>query len=181
MTVLSKKICMVGDFGVGKTSLVRQFVDHQFSDHYLSTIGVKISRKLITDPDLRTPDLQLMIWDIEGRTEFQAVTPHYLAGAMAAIIVADPHRPETIAHIVTHIQLLTAVNHPNLPMMIALNKVDTLSPKHQAELEIQAQQALSIWQSYAKVLTAFCTSAKTGESVDHLFKGIAKFLLSSSA
>lgn len=171
---------MVGDFGVGKTSLVRQFVDRQFSDHYLSTIGVKISRKLISAPDLSSPDLQLMIWDIEGRTEFQAVTPHYLAGAMAAIIVADLNRSETINHIANHIQLLAKVNHANLPMMVALNKVDTLSSDRISTQVDAAKQDLATWQAQAKVLQVFCTSAKTGDFVDQLFTSLAGHLLTST-
>ena len=59
----SKKICLLGDFAVGKTSLVRRFVDNQFSDTYLSTIGVKISRKLLSVEENHT--LQIIIWDLE--------------------------------------------------------------------------------------------------------------------
>lgn len=66
--VISQKVCLVGDFGVGKTSLIRQFVDRQFSDQYLSTVGVKISRKLVAIPDAtqEIQQLQLIVWDIEG-------------------------------------------------------------------------------------------------------------------
>jgi GTPase SAR1 family protein len=68
---------MVGDFSVGKTSLIRRYLDRQFSDHYLSTIGVKISRKQVnfSDLNLNQAICQLMIWDIEGRTEFQPIMP----------------------------------------------------------------------------------------------------------
>ena len=85
--VVSQKICLIGDFGVGKTSLIRQFVDRQFSDKYLSTVGVKISRKLVSINNLsdNTPvdlkQLQLIIWDIEGSTRFKAIAPSYLQGA----------------------------------------------------------------------------------------------------
>ncbi|MGL5074895.1 MAG: Rab family GTPase, partial [Waterburya sp.] len=47
MSVITKKICLLGDFNVGKTSLIRRFVEDKFSDQYLSTVGVKVSRKSI--------------------------------------------------------------------------------------------------------------------------------------
>ena len=79
---------MLGDFGVGKTSLIRRFVERSFSDEYLSTVGVKISRKTVTVPEL-SQDIDLLIWDIEGQTKFKAVAPSYLQGAAAVIIVGD--------------------------------------------------------------------------------------------
>jgi small GTP-binding protein len=168
MSVISKKICMVGDFGVGKTSLVRRFLDRQFSDHYLSTIGVKISRKLIAVPT--DQDLQLIIWDVEGKTQFQSITPHYLEGAMGAVIVADLNRLETIEHIQSHIQLLASVNSSPIPCMVALNKVDTIDSDSSrsviAELEVHPQ-----------IVTVCQTSAKTGQCVDRMFEALAQRLL----
>ena len=94
MAMISKKICMVGDFSVGKTSLIRRFVDRQFSDKYLSTVGVKISRKAVEleggEGDKKT--IQLLIWDIEGQTKFKAIAPSYLQGSKGVIIVADVSR-----------------------------------------------------------------------------------------
>ncbi|NEN93649.1 MAG: GTP-binding protein, partial [Okeania sp. SIO3H1] len=90
--MISKKICLVGDFGVGKTSLIRKFVDRQFSDQYLSTVGVKISRKKVDLPKIEVEKnnfLQLLIWDLEGHTKFKAIAPNYLKGASGAIVVAD--------------------------------------------------------------------------------------------
>ena len=68
MSTISKKICLIGDYGVGKTSLIRRFVDRQFSDKYLSTVGVKISRKSVEATDSQQQKklkLQLLIWDLE--------------------------------------------------------------------------------------------------------------------
>jgi GTPase SAR1 family protein len=83
--MISQKICLFGDFSVGKTSLIRQFVDRQFSDQYLTTVGVKISRKLVSIPDLtnnsqvevkpEAKQIQLIVWDIEGSTRFKAIAP----------------------------------------------------------------------------------------------------------
>ncbi|MCB0231539.1 MAG: GTP-binding protein, partial [Anaerolineae bacterium] len=67
METLSKKICMLGDFAVGKTSLVRRFVYDMFDDSYISTIGVKVSRKpLVVVSDDRAVDLTMMLWDLAG-------------------------------------------------------------------------------------------------------------------
>jgi small GTP-binding protein len=193
MVVISKKICMVGDYGVGKTSLVRQFLDRQFSDHYLSTIGVKISRKLLSAAQtagqiagqmtgqtsgsgasqylLLQTDLQLMIWDVEGQTQFQAITPHYLEGSMGAVIVADLSRPDTIDHIQGHLDLLAAVNTHTLPCAIALNKVDTLTQTPMISGPIAELYA------HPQVVALYQTSAKTGVGVDDLFIKLGKELL----
>jgi GTPase SAR1 family protein len=85
MATVSRKIGLVGDFGVGKTSLIRQFVERQFDDRYLSSVGVKISRKFVelpTQSGQPEHDLQLVIWDIEGQTRFKAIAPSYLQGAL---------------------------------------------------------------------------------------------------
>lgn len=71
METVSKKICLIGDFGVGKTSLIRRFVENQFSDEYLSTVGVKISRKPVDIPGGSV--VQLLIWDLEGRTNLKPI------------------------------------------------------------------------------------------------------------
>lgn len=175
MPVFSKKICMVGDFGVGKTSLVRRFLDRQFSDHYLSTIGVKISRKFLsvtTNSELNQ-DLHLMIWDIEGKTQFKSITPHYLEGAMGAVIVADLNRPETIEHIQDHLQLLSVVNSKTIPCMVALNKVDTFDNGGTAK----ALETLTALQAHPQVVAVCPTSAKTGQQVDQMFEALAQRLL----
>ena len=89
MSAISKKICMVGDFGVGKTSLIRRFVERQFNDKYLSTVGVKISRKTVELAEVKQQDklsVQLLIWDIEGHTKFKAIAPTYLQVAAGAVL-----------------------------------------------------------------------------------------------
>jgi small GTP-binding protein len=175
MSIISKKICMVGDFGVGKTSLIRRFIDQQFSDHYLSTIGVKISRKLLPLPssDGSARSIQLMIWDVEGKTKFQPIAPSYLEGAAAAIIVADVNRQETIAHINEHIALINAVNKGRASLIIALNKIDTLTDKTAVVNDEQFQEL----NSMSNFVSTCFTSAKTGESVGGMFTTIAKRLM----
>jgi small GTP-binding protein len=126
MSIIHKKICLIGDFGVGKTSLIRRYISDQFSDQYLSTIGVKISQKNIdiSQYNISNQQLQLMIWDIEGRTKFQSITQEYLQGLHGAIIVADLNRKDSIHHLQDHIKLLTSVNSKGVALVVVLNKVD---------------------------------------------------------
>jgi small GTP-binding protein len=174
MSVISKKICMIGDFSVGKTSLIRRYLDRQFSDHYLSTIGVKISRKELNFSTLDAGETicQLMIWDIEGRTEFQSITPSYVAGAKGAIIVADLNRSDTIEHIQEHLDLILSINPGDIAIAIALNKSDTVSQESTQSIV----DSLRLTQRYA-VRQVYITSAKTGDAVEEMFEWLARRLL----
>ena len=169
--VIRKKICLVGDFAVGKTSLVRQYVDREFSDKYLSTVGVKISRKMVElhgSEDTTTVPLELIVWDVEGSNEFNFVTSSYLKGAHGTIVVADITRPETIMNIRPHIDSFFA-GSPQGCAVIALNKCDL----------VDAQRTRSLLQGMAsdRVLAVRHTSAKTGEGVDALFTLLAESLM----
>jgi len=170
MSSISKKICLVGDFGVGKTSLIRRFVDRQFSDKYLSTVGVKISRKTVELEQVKQPEklsVNLLIWDLEGSTKFKAIAPTYLQGASAAILVGDVSRQETIEHLADHLNLFLSVN-PKGFIIIALNKSDLADEEKLAKL-------LQMSNNYqqAQVLSIQPTSAKTGQAVDEIFQKIA--------
>jgi small GTP-binding protein len=169
MSVIARKICLVGDFGVGKTSLISRFVDRQFSDQYLSTVGVKISRKMV-ELDAPQASLQLLIWDIEGSTKFKGIAPSYLQGAKGAILVADVTRPETLEHLSEHIDQFTTIN-PQGVFVVALNKSDLLDTE-QIDRLIQSSQ-----NQYPNVLQIYPTSAKTGDNVDALFQTLSQKLL----
>ncbi|MDY7002690.1 MAG: Rab family GTPase [Cyanobacteriota bacterium] len=172
--MISKKICLVGDFGVGKTSLIRKFVDRQFSDEYLSTVGVKISRKKVDLPKTEVEKnnfLQLLIWDLEGHTKFKAIAPSYLQGASGAIVVADVTRQETIENISERLDLFLSVN-PKSVAILALNKSDLVD----AEI---INQLLSKFehQEDERVIATYSTSAKTGENVDDIFEKLSYRML----
>jgi small GTP-binding protein len=169
MDGISKKICMVGDFGVGKTSLIRRFVDRQFSDRYLSTVGVKISRKAIPLPDRDPALLNLLIWDLEGQTKFKAITSSYLQGSSGILIVADGTRPETLASVTSHMANFLTIN-PQGHIAVALNKSDLLATDEQ----------VAIGKNFAQldgVIGSYWTSAKTGCNVDRIFEQLARHLV----
>jgi small GTP-binding protein len=173
MTTISKKICLVGDFGVGKTSLIRRFVDRQFSDKYLSTVGVKISKKKVDLSEEKS--VQLLIWDLEGHTKFKAIAPSYLQGASGAIIAADVTRQETIDNCTERLQLFLSVN-PKGIAIFALNKADLIEPeKVQLLLEnVKKEQP-------EQVIATYSTSAKTGENVDEMFHLISQQMIEQAA
>ncbi|WP_392534852.1 Rab family GTPase [Nostoc sp. C117] len=174
MSTISKKICLFGDFGVGKTSLIRQFVESQFSDEYLSTVGVKISRKLISfsKKDLYfEKDLQLLIWDIEGSNKFKTVAPNYFQGSKGAVIVGDVTQPETLNHLQEHIQTFLAVN-PKSYIVVALNKSDMIASEYLEKIRQKYQ-----FSNQINILDTYITSAKTGNNVDEMFQTLATHLI----
>ena len=165
---------MVGDFSVGKTSLIRRFVEGQFSDQYLSTVGVKISRKPVEVQGSNKPDLvkaQLLIWDLEGSTKFKAIAPSYLKGAAGALLVADVTRPDTMEHLTDHMKLFLDVNPEGL-VMVALNKSDLIEESKLTKLLDQYQ-----FEDKAEILKTYATSAKTGDRVNEIFETLASNLI----
>ncbi len=158
---LYKKICLLGDFAVGKTSLVRRYVDNQFSDQYLTTIGVKISRKLVT-LEREGGDvcrIQMILWDLEGRENFTGDSRSYLKGASGAVVVADVCRSNTMNNVSRHVEAFLAEN-PTAHVVVACNKGDLLSDSTSAGLsEI----------NNAGVLHTLITSAREGTGVNELF------------
>ncbi len=159
MPIISKKICLVGDSGVGKTSLIRRFVKQRFSDQYLSTVGAKISRKA-----LESVNLQLLIWDLEGNTNYRAITPSYLQGGSGAVVVADVSRQETINRLPEHIDLFLSIN-PKSSIIVVLNKSDLIEEE---ELK-QWMQWVQI-KKLERVSAIYKASAKTGTSVAEIFQ-----------
>lgn len=167
---------MVGDFGVGKTSLIRRFVERQFSDQYLSTVGVKISKKILeleTGEPQKELKLQLMIWDLEGHTKFKAIAPSYLQGSSGALVVADVTRQETLDRIPEHINLFLSIN-PKGVVIIALNKSDLVDAEKLEKLAQLVSNSVS-----QRVLANYQTSAKTGAYVDEMFEKLAYTLVAS--
>jgi len=172
MSVITQKICLLGDFNVGKTSLIRRFVEDKFSDQYLSTVGVKVSRKsLKVKAKLSVHLLNLLIWDLEGNTKFKSITPSYLKGASGAIIVADLSRTNTLSSISQHINLFLQIN-PQGTIAIALNKAD-LVPQEKLDKLIELHSSYNRQQ----ILQAYPTSAKTGDNVPNMFATLSQSLV----
>jgi len=159
--MLQKKICLLGAFGVGKTSLVRRYVDSIFSDAYLTTVGVKIDKKVLT---VGTEELALILWDIAGEDEIAAVRVSYLRGAAGYLLVVDGTRPETLDTAESIQKRITAEIGP-APFFVLLNKADLVEDWAIPPERIEVLEAAG-W-------TFRRTSAKTGDAVEETFADLA--------
>ena len=170
MSFISKKICLLGDFGVGKTSLVKGFIEGVFSEKYLVTIGIKIYRKLIC-PEFSSPKIDLIIWDIEGHTKIKSIAPNYLKGATGAIIVGDLSRPETLENLSAHINLFLEFN-PKGVVIVALNKSDLVK-----EEKIVKLRELNNFQNNNQLIKTIITSAKDQTNIAQAFQVLAQNII----
>lgn len=163
--MILKKVCMLGGFAVGKTSVVRRFVDSIFSDAYLTTVGVKIDKKLMT---AKGQPISLMLWDMAGEDAFHTVQMSYMRGAHGYLLVVDGTRAATVQ---TALSLKTRVEDAVgiLPYVVLVNKADL---RHQWELTDADLDSLRM----DAVLVAE-TSAKTGDGVEDVFSLLAERLL----
>lgn len=118
--MIQKKICMVGVFGTGKTSLVQQFVYSKFSEKYHSTVGVKIDRKMV---DVAGTRVNLLLWDLAGQDEFEKTRSSYLRGSSGIFFVVDGTRRETLTGLADLLTLVQQTLGP-VPAVIAINKID---------------------------------------------------------
>ena len=119
--MLVKKICLIGDFAVGKTSLATRFVHSIFSNKYMTTVGVKISSREVTLYDGAI--VKLMIWDIAGTSGLKTVDERYLKGAAAYILVADGTRKETLDNALRLDEIAQRITG-KVPRVLILNKTD---------------------------------------------------------
>lgn len=165
--MLQKKLCMVGMFATGKTGLVQRYVHSIFSERYLSTVGVKIDRKPVT---VDGTEVNLILWDLEGRDGEHDVSPSYLRGAHGVIYVVDGTRRETF-EAVFDLRTLVRDAVGEVPSIVALNKIDLADQWRLGDGDIQAL-AEHPWHPVR-------TSAKTGEGVEHAFSWLARAMLAA--
>ena len=153
-----KKIVMLGHFGVGKTSLVRRYVDAAFNEDYLVTLGVQVKKKDVT---VNNQQVSLIIWDIEGNRSVSQARASYLLGSDAFVYVIDLNRPETFEFLEENLAYLTT-NYPNIPIQVFGNKVDLIDPDN-----------LDEYLEKNQLTEALVTSAKNGQNVSLGFENLA--------
>jgi hypothetical protein len=162
---MQKKICLLGGFAVGKTSLVSRFVHSMFSDKYLTTVGVKIEKKTV-EVDNRHVDL--VIWDIYGEDDFQKLRTSYLRGASGYLLVVDGTRRSTLETAVG-LQATAEQSIGRVPFILVVNKADLTANWELSDEQLQHYSALG-W-------SILRTSAKTGDHVENAFADLARAML----
>ena len=168
------KICLVGDVGVGKTSLIRRYVLDVFDDKYIATIGTKVTKK---DVDVKNPTtgvqerVTLLIWDIMGQPSFREVLREaYFYGVQGSLAICDVTSKESLGELRYWIKAMTATTG-KVPIVFMGNKCDlreeTRIPFQ--DLEVFAKKSDS---------PAMLSSAKTGYNVEQAFQTLVEMMLS---
>jgi small GTP-binding protein len=159
--MIQKKVCMLGTFAVGKTSLVRRFVESIYSDKYHTTVGVKIDKKLVP---VGEKELMLIVWDIEGAQSEHELRTSYLRGASGYLLVADGTRQDTLYKALA-IQTRVEETIGAVPFVLLINKADLAD-----DWAISERESAALREKGWELIT---TSAKTGQGVEDAFHKLA--------
>jgi len=168
------KVIIIGDPGVGKTSLIKKYVEEKFESEYKATIGTNILKKdvLIKENDTQI-QVELMIWDIAGQEKWKHYRHIYYRGSQGAFVVYDVTRPVTFKNVkeIWVRDLYNYLEERDFPLILISNKNDLADLKRISESEgLECSRDL-------KAIAFFETSAKTGENVKKAFETMAKALL----
>ena len=170
---LQKKIVILGDNAVGKTSLIRRFVFNQFVGSYTATIGTKITMKELK---LRSHgqllDIRFLIWDIIGQKEYRALISRFYKNANGALVVCDLTREDTLDNLKDWISSLYGAIG-KVPIVLVANKYDLVD---QNSFDINDLMEVSGLYGAPWITT----SAKDGENVEHAFKNLAEQMIRDS-
>ncbi len=170
-----KKVLLLGDPAVGKTSLIRKFVQDIYEDKYLETLGTKVTNKVLTftSPDKKKRiELTMMIWDVMGQKNYRLIHESAFKGTAGAILVGDLTRTETLENLDNWISELFNIIG-KIPVIFLGNKKDLIemvSEKH--------KNLVYLSRSYQTKF--YMTSAKTGENVEYAFKAIGQILVNTT-
>lgn len=159
---VSKKIVLLGHFGVGKTSLIRRYVDSAFSEDYLVTLGVQVKKKQIQIDDNQ---INMIIWDLEGNAKVEEMRSSYMLGTDGFLYVFDLTRPITFNNMKENLDLIRK-QHPKAPIRVVGNKADLFEAGDLDEFLTK--------NNLGDITT---TSAKEGINVATVFEQLAKELL----
>jgi small GTP-binding protein len=163
--LLEKKICMLGTLAVGKTSLVRRFIEGIYSEGYQTSIGVKVDKKSVREAG---QEVKLVLWDIFGEDRFQKVQASYWRGMFGYLLVADGTRGNTLDEALALNQRVTNTGL-KVPAILLVNKADLAD-----QWEIGDDRLAQLTQSGWEIMR---TSAKTGENVDAAFSRLTLKML----
>jgi small GTP-binding protein len=169
MTEQPRKVCLLGDFAVGKSSLVARFVRNTFSDKYLTTVGVKVDSRIVDLGDDRS--VKLVVWDLAGKAELDSLLGGYIRGAHGVLLVADGTR-EASLRAALYLWMQSQKQLPGVPVVMLVNKLDLID-----RWEVSAADVARLRES----LPTFRTSARDGDGVEDAFAMLARAILERDA
>jgi small GTP-binding protein len=158
---VQKKVCMLGGFSVGKTSLVKRYVESIFSDAYLTTVGVKIDKKTETLPD---QVVSLILWDLAGEDDIASLRMSYLRGSAGYVLVADGTRRSTL-EVALSLRQRVEADYGSLPFVLLVNKSDLREQWTIDDTELEDLRQRGWWVRPS--------SARSGEGVEEAFRDLA--------
>lgn len=163
--MIQKKICMVGAFGVGKTSLVARFVRSIFSEKYHTTVGVKIDKKVMVTGQ---GEVTLVLWDLAGEDALTTVRPAHLRGSSGYILVIDGTRRDTL-EVALDLQRRVREHIGEVPFVCVVNKADLGDSweVQQADVDELAKQRWPVLK----------TSARSGDGVEEIFRALTEAMM----
>ena len=162
------KLLLIGDSGVGKSSLLHRFADDIYTDSYISTIGVDFKIKTMSVGDKM---VKLQIWDTAGQERFRTITSSYYRGAQGIIVVYDITDVDSFNNVK---QWLSEIDR------YASENVDKLLVGNKSDLEPARQVTKAMAEEFAESLQVKCieTSAKESSNVDDAFRSMAFTIMS---
>jgi small GTP-binding protein len=167
---IKRKILLLGDGAVGKTSLIRKFVTDKFDDKYIATIGTKVTKKeLLLKNEDGTIYLTLMIWDVLGQKGYKTIQSSSFKGADGVILVCDFTREETMKSLEEYWLPRMGDNLSKLKSVFVANKSDLTNDARFSLAELQKMAS-----KYGS--EGFSSSAKTGENVEKIFLNLGGML-----
>lgn len=172
--VLRAKICILGEQGVGKTSLILKYVKDYFPIEYKASLGADFLQKTITSdevPELEGKNMELIIWDIAGQKSYELnkMTDYYLQGSNGFILVYDRTNKKSLKDLDSWYKKISKICG-DIPFIIVGNKSDLADQIEATEKDLRSYQRK--WKA-----PSFYSSAKTGKNVDKIFHQLVRLIL----
>jgi small GTP-binding protein len=171
-----KKVCVLGDVKVGKTSIVNRYNNNSFTEEYTPSMGTKVSKHNveIKDPTGQTQGLMvsLMIWDLLGSRDHAMLHKTFYAGAEGGIVVCDITREDTLEHLSFWVENLRAVVPKGTPVFIALNKTDGITPDVKGKVIHEIRELCKTLD-----VAHIEVSARTGDNIDTMFYTLSEAMI----
>lgn len=166
------KICVVGDGGVGKTSMVLRYTESKFKENYIMTIGTNFGMKSIDLPEHPDDKITLQIWDLAGQDQFQSVRPLFYSGAKVIVYVFDLTRKNSLINLLKwKVEVEKIIG--SIPCILVGNKLDLVN----YEQKKVDKEEVDYIKTKLNAICYFETSAKAGFNIENAFKESAKYLL----